>query len=52
MIIFISGLVLTGWIYQTLPQGFIPDEDQGYCFVIISTPPVHPSIKHLKLLNR
>ncbi|WP_324282916.1 efflux RND transporter permease subunit [Cyanobacterium aponinum UTEX 3221] len=39
MIIFISGLVLTGWIYQTLPQGFIPDEDQGYCFVIISTPP-------------
>lgn len=39
MIIFISGLVLTGWMYQTLPQGFIPEEDQGYFFVIISTTP-------------
>ncbi|MBD2395194.1 efflux RND transporter permease subunit [Cyanobacterium aponinum FACHB-4101] len=39
MIIFISGLVLTGWMYQTLPQGFIPEEDQGYFFVIVSTPP-------------
>lgn len=39
MIIFISGLILTGWMYQILPQGFIPEEDQGYCFIIISTPP-------------
>lgn len=37
MIIFISGLVLTGWMYQTLPQGFIPEEDQGYFFVVGNT---------------
>lgn len=37
--IFVAGLVLTGWIYQTLPQGFVPEEDQGYFFVIIEGPP-------------
>lgn len=37
MILFISGLVLTGWVYQTLPQGFIPEEDQGYLFVVGNT---------------
>ncbi|ELS01894.1 hydrophobe/amphiphile efflux-1 (HAE1) family transporter [Xenococcus sp. PCC 7305] len=36
--IFIAGLVATGWVYQSLPQGFIPDEDQGYFFAIIEAP--------------
>jgi hydrophobe/amphiphile efflux-1 (HAE1) family protein len=36
--IFIVGLVATGWIYQTTPQGFIPEEDQGYLFTIIEAP--------------
>lgn len=39
MILFISGLILTGWMYQTIPQGFIPEEDQGYFFVIVSAQP-------------
>jgi hydrophobe/amphiphile efflux-1 (HAE1) family protein len=39
MIIFISGLILTGWMYQTIPQGFIPEEDQGYFFVILNAQP-------------
>ncbi|MGI0479226.1 efflux RND transporter permease subunit [Geminocystis sp. CENA526] len=39
MIIFISGLILTGWMYQNIPQGFIPEEDQGYFFVIVSANP-------------
>lgn len=39
MIIFISGLILTGWMYQTIPQGFIPEEDQGYFFVIVNAQP-------------
>lgn len=39
MIIFISGLILTGWMYQTIPQGFIPEEDQGYFFVIFNAQP-------------
>lgn len=37
--IFVTGLVLTGWMYQTLPQGFIPEEDQGYFFMVIEAPP-------------
>lgn len=36
--VFIGGLVATGWVYQTLPQGFIPDEDQGYFFAIVEAP--------------
>ncbi|MDJ0648287.1 MAG: efflux RND transporter permease subunit [Xenococcaceae cyanobacterium MO_188.B19] len=36
--VFIGGLVATGWVYQTLPQGFIPDEDQGYFFGIVEAP--------------
>jgi len=37
--VFIGGLVLTGWTYATLPQGFVPEEDQGYFFTIIEAPP-------------
>ncbi|MDJ0692513.1 MAG: efflux RND transporter permease subunit [Xenococcaceae cyanobacterium MO_188.B32] len=37
--VFITGLVATGWVYQTVPQGFIPDEDQGYFFAIVEGPP-------------
>ncbi len=37
--IFIACLVATGWIYQTTPQGFIPEEDQGYFFTIVEAPP-------------
>lgn len=39
MIIFVSGLILTGWMYQNIPQGFIPEEDQGYFFVLVSANP-------------
>ena len=37
--IFVAGLVLTGWTYTSLPQGFVPEEDQGYFFTIIEAPP-------------
>ena len=37
--VFVAGLVFTGWIYTTLPQGFVPEEDQGYFFTIIEAPP-------------
>ena len=39
VILFIVGLVATGWVYQTMPQGFIPEEDQGYFFMLHETPP-------------
>jgi hydrophobe/amphiphile efflux-1 (HAE1) family protein len=30
--------VATGWLYSTTPQGFIPEEDQGYAFIIVQAP--------------
>ena len=39
IVIFLGGLVLTGWTYTSLAQGFVPEEDQGYFFTIIEAPP-------------
>jgi HAE1 family hydrophobic/amphiphilic exporter-1 len=39
VLVFFAGLVATGWIYQKVPTGFIPQEDQGYLFVIVQAPP-------------
>ncbi len=36
--IFVVGLIASGWIYQVTPQGFIPEEDQGYFFMIGEAP--------------
>ncbi|WP_420238228.1 efflux RND transporter permease subunit [Telmatobacter bradus] len=37
--VFVAGLGLTGWMYQRVPTGFIPQEDQGYLMVIVQAPP-------------
>ena len=39
VVVFIAALVATGWLYQVTPQGFIPEEDQGYMFAILEAPP-------------
>lgn len=39
MVVFLGGLLATGWIYQVTPQGFIPEEDQGYMFALLEAPP-------------
>ncbi|MBD2019151.1 efflux RND transporter permease subunit [Leptolyngbya sp. FACHB-36] len=36
--LFVAGLLAAGWIYTTTPQGFIPEEDQGYFFVVAEAP--------------
>jgi hydrophobe/amphiphile efflux-1 (HAE1) family protein len=36
--VFVAGLLAAGWIYVATPQGFIPEEDQGYFFVIAEAP--------------
>jgi len=38
MLAFAGLIVLTGWWYQRVPTGFIPMEDQGYCFVLVQLP--------------
>ena len=39
VILFLAGLGLTFLIFQRVPTGFVPDEDQGYFPVIIQAPP-------------
>lgn len=36
--IFLAGLASTYWLFNTVPSAFIPNEDQGYFFVIIQGP--------------
>ena len=38
MIVFLGLVVLTGWGFGRLPTGFLPTEDQGYCFANIQLP--------------
>jgi HAE1 family hydrophobic/amphiphilic exporter-1 len=37
-ILFVVILGITGWLFKTVPQAFIPDEDQGYFIVIVQGP--------------
>lgn len=36
--IFIVFLGLTGWLYLSVPQAFLPEEDQGYFITIVQGP--------------
>jgi hydrophobic/amphiphilic exporter-1 (mainly G- bacteria), HAE1 family len=38
-IVFVALLAATYWMYMRVPTGFVPDEDQGYLFVLIQAPP-------------
>ncbi|HKW76206.1 MAG TPA: multidrug efflux RND transporter permease subunit [Terriglobales bacterium] len=37
--VFFAGLAATWFVYQRVPSSFVPDEDQGYFFVIVQAPP-------------
>jgi HAE1 family hydrophobic/amphiphilic exporter-1 len=37
--LFFAGLGATVWIYQHVPTGFIPQEDQSFLMVIVQAPP-------------
>ncbi len=39
LLVFFAGLGATVWVYQHVPTGFIPQEDQGYLLVIVQAPP-------------
>ncbi len=38
MIVVVGLIAATGWSFSQLPTGFLPVEDQGYCFVNIQLP--------------
>ena len=39
LLVFFAGLGATVWMYQHVPSGFIPQEDQGYLMVVVQAPP-------------
>jgi HAE1 family hydrophobic/amphiphilic exporter-1 len=39
LVLFFAGLGAMVWMYQKVPTGFIPQEDQGYLMVIVQAPP-------------
>jgi HAE1 family hydrophobic/amphiphilic exporter-1 len=39
LLIFFAGIGATVWIYQHVPTGFIPQEDQSFLMVIVQAPP-------------
>jgi len=39
LLVFFLGLGATAWIYQRVPRGFIPQEDQGIIYGIVQAPP-------------
>ena len=39
LLLFFAGLGVTVWVYQHVPTGFIPQEDQSFLMVIVQAPP-------------
>ncbi|MDE3164100.1 MAG: efflux RND transporter permease subunit, partial [Acidobacteriota bacterium] len=39
LLVFVAGLAATVWLYQQVPTGFIPQEDQGFLIGIVQAPP-------------
>jgi HAE1 family hydrophobic/amphiphilic exporter-1 len=39
VLVFLAGLGATAWVYGWVPSSFVPQEDQGYFFVIVQAPP-------------
>ena len=39
VVVFLVGLAATYFVYQKVPTSFVPQEDQGYFFVIVQAPP-------------
>ncbi|MDP9122699.1 MAG: efflux RND transporter permease subunit, partial [Acidobacteriota bacterium] len=39
LLLFLCGLGLTWWIFNRVPTGFVPEEDEGYMIVLIQAPP-------------
>ncbi|HTV77422.1 MAG TPA: multidrug efflux RND transporter permease subunit [Steroidobacteraceae bacterium] len=46
-------LVLVGaWLFVRMPGGFIPEEDQGYAYVIVQTPPGTTLDRTMQVMTR
>ncbi len=52
LVVFAGLVVLTGWGFQRIPTGFLPTEDQGYCFVNIQLPDAATQGRTLEVMQR
>ncbi len=52
MLVFLGLISVTGWSFTKLPTGFLPSEDQGYCFVNIQLPDAASRQRTEKVLTR
>ncbi len=52
LLLFFGGLSATVWMYQHVPTGFIPQEDQGFLMVIVQAPPGSSLAYTMRLANR
>ena len=38
LLAFVATMALAFWLYRTIPQGFLPEDDQGYLMIAVQTP--------------
>jgi hydrophobic/amphiphilic exporter-1 (mainly G- bacteria), HAE1 family len=51
MLLFFAGLGATYLVFQHVPKGFVPDEDQGY-FIIVVQAPSGASLEYTKAIGK
>ena len=51
VVLFFAGLGLTYFVFQRVPKGFVPDEDQGY-FIIVIQAPSGASLEYTKAIGK
>jgi multidrug efflux pump len=52
MLAFVVLVALGTWLFVRLPGGFLPDEDQGYAYVIVQTPPGTTLDRTMQVMTR
>ena len=52
MIAFGVMVVLGAWLFVRMPGGFLPEEDQGYAYVIVQTPPGTTLDRTMQVMTR
>ncbi|MEO1092258.1 MAG: multidrug efflux RND transporter permease subunit [Pseudomonadota bacterium] len=50
--LFVLALIGTGYLFKTVPTGFVPPEDQGYFIVFVQTPEGTSSQRNQKVVDR
>jgi multidrug efflux pump len=52
MIAFLVLVVVGAWLFERMPGGFLPEEDQGYAYVIVQTPPGTTLDRTMKVMEQ